>query len=64
MAKGRIDREYDKNLKFVSCDSCENGVVTKLGIECSKKLALSCKPELLEVPKFYRNWESSVAEIS
>ena len=62
MAKGKIDIEYDRSLKFVSCDSCENGTVTKFGIECSKKLALICKPELLETPKFYRSYEEAHLE--
>lgn len=32
----RADMDYDATLKFVGCDSCENGVVTKFGVECSK----------------------------
>lgn len=56
----RSDMDYDAALKFVGCDSCENGVVTKLGVECSKKLALKCKPYLLEIPKFYENWEALI----
>lgn len=49
--------DYDNNLKFNNCDTCINGIVTKIGVECGKKLALICKPELLETPKYYRNWE-------
>lgn len=52
-----VESDYDKTIKFNSCDTCVNGIVTKNGVECGKKLALICKPDLLQIPKFYRNWE-------
>lgn len=54
-----VDTEdFDNTLKFRGCDTCINGVVTKIGVVCGKNLALTCKPDLLETPKFYKNWES------
>lgn len=49
------EREW-ANMKFVSCDTCANGIVTKDGIRCGKNIAGKCKPNLLEKPKFYVNW--------
>jgi hypothetical protein len=51
------DNTYDARIVFVGCDSCENGVMTARGVECRKNLALICKPDLLQVPKFYRSYE-------
>lgn len=43
-------------IKFNTCDTCANGIVTKNGVECGLKVAGKCKPNLLENPKFYVNW--------
>ncbi len=51
----REDMSYDE-IKFNTCDTCANGIVTVRGVECGKRIADKCKPNLLENPKHYINW--------
>lgn len=53
----KIDTEFIEERPYKTCDTCARGVVTKHGVLCSKSLAGSCKPYLLEEPKHYINWE-------
>lgn len=49
------DTSYEEQ-KFYTCADCVNGVMTARGPECSKNLALTCKPFLLNNPKNYLHW--------
>lgn len=54
----KIDTKFIETEPYKTCDTCSRGVVTKHGVLCGESLAGICKPNLLETPKYYVNWET------